>query len=122
MELGGNDPFIVLPDADVNKAVELAAIAKMFNSGQVCISAKRFIVADEIYDEFMEKFTVALRGLQAGDPMDPQTGYAPIVSVSERDYLLKQVQHAVEQGASLVLGGEAEELEGAWLKLRSSLT
>nr|WP_239670804.1 aldehyde dehydrogenase family protein [Vibrio variabilis] len=104
MELGGNDPFIVLADADVNKAVELAAIAKMFNSGQVCISAKRFIVADEVYDEFMEKFAAALGSLEAGDPMDPQTGYAPVVSVQERDYLLKQVQHAVEQGASLVLG------------------
>ncbi len=116
MELGGNDPFIVLDDADVNKAVELAAIAKMFNSGQVCISAKRFIVANEVYDEFMEKFVAALGSLKAGDPMEPQTGYAPVVSVQERDYLLKQVQHAVEQGASLVLGGEPEEREGAWLK------
>lgn len=116
MELGGNDPFIVLADADVNKAVELAAIAKMFNSGQVCISAKRFIVADEAYNEFMEKFAAALGTLKAGDPMDPQTGYAPVVSVQERDYLLEQVQHAVEQGASLVLGGESENLEGAWLK------
>lgn len=116
MELGGNDPFIVLGDADVGKAVELAAIAKMFNSGQVCISAKRFIVADEVYDEFMSKFKATLGSLKAGDPMDPQTGYAPVVSVQERDFLLKQVQRAVEQGASLVLGGEPEELEGAWLK------
>ncbi|GMQ49001.1 NAD-dependent succinate-semialdehyde dehydrogenase [Vibrio sp. 10N] len=116
MELGGNDPFIVLADADVNKAVELAAIAKMFNSGQVCISAKRFIIAEEIYDEFMDKFVAALASLKAGDPMDPQTGYAPVVSVQERDYLLNQVSHAVEQGATLVLGGESEDLPGAWLK------
>ncbi len=116
MELGGNDPFIVLADADVNKAVELAAIAKMFNSGQVCISAKRFIIEDAVYDSFMSKFTSILSSLKPGDPLSDETGYAPLVNVAERDHLISQVQNAVSQGAELVLGGEAEPLEGAWLK------
>ncbi|GAL28033.1 aldehyde dehydrogenase [Vibrio variabilis] len=116
MELGGNDPFIVLSDANVDKAVELAVIAKMFNSGQVCISAKRFIVADEVYDEFIDKFASVMASLKAGDPMTADTTYAPLVSVQERDALIEQINHAVKQGARLVVGGEAEALEGAWLK------
>lgn len=116
MELGGNDPFIVLSDANVDKAVELAVIAKMFNSGQVCISAKRFIVADEVYDEFIDKFASVMASLKAGDPMDADTTYAPLVSVQERDALIEQINHAVTQGARLVIGGEAKVLEGAWLK------
>ncbi|MGF1747688.1 NAD-dependent succinate-semialdehyde dehydrogenase [Vibrio cionasavignyae] len=116
MELGGNDPFIVLADADIDKAVELAAIAKMFNSGQVCISAKRFIVDDSVYDIFIDKFASALASLKAGDPMLDETGYAPLVNISERDQLLLQIQTAVSQGAQLIVGGEAEALEGAWLK------
>lgn len=111
MELGGNDPFIVLSDANVDKAVELAVIAKMFNSGQVCISAKRFIVADEVYDEFIDKFASVMASLKAGDPMTADTTYAPLVSVQERDALIEQINHAVKQGARLVVGGEAEALE-----------
>ncbi|MGR5178484.1 NAD-dependent succinate-semialdehyde dehydrogenase [Vibrio parahaemolyticus] len=116
MELGGNDPFIVLDDADVDKAVELAVMAKMFNSGQVCISAKRMIVADAIYDEFMDKFASVMASLKAGDPMSADTGYAPLVSVAERDFLLSQIKIATSQGAKVIVGGEAELLEGAWLK------
>ncbi|MCJ2376914.1 NAD-dependent succinate-semialdehyde dehydrogenase [Vibrio sp. ZSDZ34] len=116
MELGGNDPFIVLADADINKAVELAVIAKMFNSGQVCISAKRFIIEDAVYDSFMSKFTAILSSLKPGDPMSDETGYAPVVNVAERDHLISQIQTAISQGAELVLGGEAEPLPGAWLK------
>ena len=116
MELGGNDPFIVLADADVEKAADLALVAKMFNSGEVCTGAKRFIIAEEIYDEFLALFTQKMAVMKAGDPMDMATDYAPLVSEVECQSLLKQVHHAVEQGATLVLGGEREPLPGAWLK------
>lgn len=116
MELGGNDPFIVLADADVEKAVDLALIAKMFNSGEVCTGAKRFIIAEEVYDEFLTLFTQKMAAMKAGDPMDMATDYAPLVSEKECQLLIGQVQHAVAQGATLVLGGERETLPGAWLK------
>ncbi|EFP96824.1 NAD-dependent succinate-semialdehyde dehydrogenase [Vibrio caribbeanicus] len=116
MELGGNDPFIVLADADVEKAADLALVAKMFNSGEVCTGAKRFIIAEEIYDEFLALFTQKMAAMKAGDPMDMATDYAPLVSEIECQSLLEQVHHAVEQGATLVLGGEREPLPGAWLK------
>ncbi|AQS37816.1 NAD-dependent aldehyde dehydrogenase [Shewanella psychrophila] len=116
MELGGNDPFIVLADADVEKAADLALIAKMFNSGEVCTGAKRFIIAAQVYDEFMTLFTQKMAAMKAGDPMNMSTDYAPLVSEKECQSLLEQVHNAVKQGATLVLGGEREPLPGAWLK------
>jgi len=116
MELGGNDPFIVLADADVEKAADIALIAKMFNSGEVCTGAKRFIIAEEVYDEFMSLFTQKMAAMKAGDPMGMTTEYAPLVSEKECQSLLDQVQNAVTEGATLVTGGEREPLAGAWLK------
>ncbi|GIC76874.1 NAD-dependent succinate-semialdehyde dehydrogenase [Moritella sp. F3] len=116
MELGGNDPFIVLADADVEKAADIALIAKMFNSGEVCTGAKRFIIAEEVYDEFMSLFTQKMAAMKAGDPMDMTTEYAPLVSEKECQSLLEQIQNAVTEGATLVTGGERESLAGAWLK------
>lgn len=116
MELGGNDPFIVLADADVEQAADLALVAKMFNSGEVCTGAKRFIIAEEVYDQFMSLFIPKMAAMQAGDPMDMTTMYAPLVSEKECQSLLEQVKNAVKEGATLVLGGEREPLVGAWLK------
>lgn len=88
----------------------------MFNSGEVCTGAKRFIIADEIYDQFMALFSEKMAAMKAGDPMDMATDYAPLVSEKECQSLLNHVQGAVKQGATLVLGGEREALPGAWLK------
>ena len=116
MELGGSDPFIVLKDADMDRAVETGLTAKMFACGQACTAGKRFIIEESVYDEFLARFTKGLKKLKPGDPMDMKTGYGPMVSEQARDRLLGTVQHAVEQGAKLEMGGEKGDLPGAWLK------
>ena len=80
LELGGSDAFVVLADADVDKAVKWAVFGRHWNAGQVCVSSKRIIVADEIYDEFMEKYTKGVAALKAGDPMPTHKNSAPVVT------------------------------------------
>jgi succinate-semialdehyde dehydrogenase / glutarate-semialdehyde dehydrogenase len=106
LELGGSDPFVVLADADLERAATAGAQARCLNSGQSCIAAKRFIVVDAIYNEFMEKFTAAMAGLRVGDPLLDDTAIGPL---ARRDLLLdlhRQVQDSVALGAKVVLGGE----------------
>lgn len=107
MELGGSDPFIVFPDAPVDKAVKAAVYSRFLNAGQSCIAAKRIIVHKDIYDEFREKFLAAAIALRAGDPLDPQTEIGPMVSVAAADELERQLNDSIREGARLLCGGRA---------------
>ncbi|QDG50927.1 NAD-dependent succinate-semialdehyde dehydrogenase [Persicimonas caeni] len=112
LELGGSDPFIVLDDCNLDYTVEQAVRGRLINNGQSCIAAKRFIVEEGIYNDFVEKFRDALAGQTMGDPMDDATDLGPMARLDLRTTLHKQVQRSVDQGAKLVLGGEIPEREG----------
>jgi succinate-semialdehyde dehydrogenase / glutarate-semialdehyde dehydrogenase len=99
LELGGSDPFIVLADADVERAARAAATSRMLNNGQSCIAAKRFVVCDAVYDAFLSHFTRLVRALRVGDPMDPRTDVGPMATRAMRDDLDAQVQRSVAAGA-----------------------
>jgi succinate-semialdehyde dehydrogenase/glutarate-semialdehyde dehydrogenase len=114
LELGGSDPFIVLEDADLERAVEQAVASRFMNSGQSCIAAKRFILLESIADDFVARFAARVQALQPGDPLDEQTGLAPMARSDLRDELHQQVQKSIEQGAQLVCGGEPLEGDGAY--------
>lgn len=116
MELGGSDAFIVLEDADLDKTVEWAVWAKMNNTGQCCVAAKRYIVVDELADRFLEKFKAALSALTPGDPMDEATTLAPLSSEGAVVKLEKQVNQAVENGAKIALGGKRMNRPGAFME------
>ena len=106
LELGGSDAFIVLEDADLDKAVKHAISGRMGNSGQACTASKRFIVVDALADRFLEKFLSALGQFKPGDPMDKATTLAPLSSAQALEGLLKQVDMAVQHGARVVVGGK----------------
>ena len=106
LELGGSDPFIVLESADLEAAVTTAVKARMLNTGQSCIAAKRFILVDAIADQFLEKFIAAFRSLTLGDPMSPQTNVGPLATTAILEELDQQVQSAVAHGAQVLIGGE----------------
>lgn len=108
LELGGSDPFILLSTDDLDSAVESAVGARLENSGQACNAAKRFIVIDELYEPFMEKFTAALTAVKPADPNSPDTTVGPLSSKLAGDRLEDQVKRAVDQGAKLVAGGERD--------------
>lgn len=116
MELGGSDAFIVLEDADLDQAVTWGLWAKMNNTGQCCIAAKRFIVVEEIADHFLTKFKEAMAGLKAGDPMDGATTLGPLSSEGALNQLLKQVEGATAHGATLLLGGKRVDRPGAFME------
>jgi succinate-semialdehyde dehydrogenase/glutarate-semialdehyde dehydrogenase len=106
LELGGCDPFILLSTDDLDGVVEKATFARVDNCGQACNAAKRFIVIDSLYDEFLEKFTAAVLGTKQGVPTDPDIQIGPLSSVAAADRLSAQVQAAVDGGASIVSAGE----------------
>lgn len=112
MELGGNDAFIVLPDADMDKLAAIIPAARLYNAGQVCTSSKRFIVPDNLYDEFLKRATAIFSNVKMGDPMDPATTLAPMNSEKAKNKLQKQVDLAVENGAKVVYGNQPVELAG----------
>ena len=105
LELGGSDPFILLSTHDLDKTVEEAVAARLDNTGQSCNAAKRFIVADELYEPFLEKFTAALTAVRPGDPHSPDTVVGPLSSKTAADRLEDQVQRAVAHGATIFAGG-----------------
>jgi succinate-semialdehyde dehydrogenase / glutarate-semialdehyde dehydrogenase len=107
LELGGSDPFIVTASADLEEAVAIAVKARMLNSGQSCIAAKRFIVLDAVADAFTEKFVQAFRALKIGDPMNPLTDLGPLATLTMRDQIQQQVQAAIAGGAELLTGGNS---------------
>jgi succinate-semialdehyde dehydrogenase/glutarate-semialdehyde dehydrogenase len=112
LELGGSDPFIVMPGADLALAARIGARARCLNSGQSCIAAKRFIVFDEVYDAFLALFKDAMAGLVVGDPLDEATAVGPQARGDLRDELHAQVEASVAAGAHLVLGGHPIEGPG----------
>lgn len=112
LELGGSDPFIVMPSADLDAAVATAVDARTANNGQSCISSKRFLVHTDVYDEFVPRFTAAMAGLRMGDPLDEATQVGPIATSSGRDELAELVDDARAQGADILTGGLAPDGPG----------
>ena len=117
LELGGSDAFIVLDDADMDKAVRHAVSGRMGNSGQACTASKRLIVVEAVASEFLEKFSAAMGQFAAGDPMEKTTTLAPLSSAQALDTLLAQVEVAVQNGARVLMGGKrVPGLPGAFME------
>src|SRR6267142_798317 len=112
LELGGSDPFLILPSCDLDKAVQVAVAARVQNAGQSCIAAKRFIVHEKIAPEFEKRFVEKMRGLRVGDPQDDATELGPVASRQVLEDLDKQVRSAREQGATLACGGRRLDRPG----------
>jgi succinate-semialdehyde dehydrogenase / glutarate-semialdehyde dehydrogenase len=106
LELGGSDPFIVLADADIPKAAEAAVKARMVNFGQSCIAAKRFIIEESVYDEFLKLFQEHMRRLKGGNPMDESSDFACMARPDLASELYEQVRQSVEKGAKILFGGQ----------------
>ena len=106
LELGGSDPFIVMPSADVEKALDAAVTGRTLNNGQSCIAAKRFLVHEDMYDNFMEAFGERLASLAVGDPMDEKVQIGPLAMAQIRDEVAEQVEQSVAAGARRVAGAE----------------
>ncbi|MDN6490472.1 MAG: NAD-dependent succinate-semialdehyde dehydrogenase [Yaniella sp.] len=114
LELGGNDPFLVLDRDILPKAVKSALIGRMGNAGQACNAAKRIIVLEDLYDEFVEQLSEAVNKLELADPADEDTFIGPMSSASAADGLHEQVQDAITQGATVHAGGDFDSRGGAW--------
>ncbi|MFU8851431.1 NADP-dependent succinic semialdehyde dehydrogenase [Micromonospora sp. SL1-18] len=112
LELGGSDPFVVMPSADLDRAAEVATTARCQNNGQSCIAAKRFIVHTDVFDAFAEKFAARMSALTVGDPMDDGTDVGPLASDRGRAEVHAQVQDAADNGATILCGGELPAGEG----------
>ncbi|TKS99562.1 NADP-dependent succinic semialdehyde dehydrogenase [Streptomyces lasalocidi] len=112
LELGGSDPFIVMPSADLDRAAQVAVTARVQNNGQSCIAAKRFIVHADVYDAFAERFVAGMRALTVGDPMEEDTEVGPLASERGRDDLEELVDDARRGGARVLCGGERPEGPG----------
>jgi succinate-semialdehyde dehydrogenase/glutarate-semialdehyde dehydrogenase len=112
LELGGSDPFIVMPSADLAAAARVAALARLLNNGQSCIAAKRFIVHDAVYDEFERRFAAEMSAKTVGDPMQDSTDVGPLASEQQRDDVEKLVADAVARGARVLCGGAAPDRPG----------
>ncbi|HYL34854.1 MAG TPA: NAD-dependent succinate-semialdehyde dehydrogenase [Bryobacteraceae bacterium] len=112
LELGGSDPFIVMPSANVDQAARTAVKARTVNNGQSCIAAKRFIVHDSIYAEFERRFVEAMRALKVGDPMQPETEVGPLATPQILRELDQQVQEAATAGARVLTGGRPLQRPG----------
>lgn len=116
MELGGSDAFIVLADADIDEAVNLAWRVRLYNAGQVCTSSKRFIVADSLYDQFVAALKEKFQAMVPGDPMDDQTTLAPMNSKRAKEKLQDQVDRAIAGGATVAYGNEPIDLPGQFFQ------
>ena len=115
LELGGSDPFIVMPSADIDKAAKTAVTARIQNTGQSCICAKRMIVHADVYDAFMARFTAGMKAVKTGDPMAADTDMGPLSSAEQRQTVLDQIAQIEAAGATLLFGGEALLGPGAFL-------
>ena len=112
LELGGSDPFIVMPSADLDRAVETAVQARIVNNGQSCIAAKRFIVDERIVTRFEQKFVERMASLKVGDPMDPATDVGPLATADVLRGLQEQVEQTIQMGARVLLGGKRMNRQG----------
>ncbi|MBO9714679.1 NAD-dependent succinate-semialdehyde dehydrogenase [Sphingomonas sp.] len=115
LELGGSDPLIVMPSADLDAAARTAVTARVQNAGQSCICAKRMIVHADVYDAFLDKFVAGMKAVKIGDPMAADTVMGPLSSVEQRDTVLEQVTRAKAEGATLLFGAEPIDRPGAWM-------
>ena len=116
LELGGSDAFIVLEDADIDKTVDWAVIARMNNTGQCCVAGKRFIVVEAVADEFLKKFMAKLSALRVGHPLDKDTQLGPLSSEAAAVHLEDQVKRSVKEGAKILLGGKRIDRKGAYME------
>ena len=116
LELGGADAFVVLADAEMEKTVNWAVFGRHWNGGQVCVSSKRMIIADEVYDDFVEQYTAGVAKLQAGDPFDPATTLAPLSSQSAADELKVKISEAIKLGATATEVGPKVPSQGAFVQ------
>ena len=116
MELGGSDAFIVLDDADLEKAIPWAVWGRMYNAGQTCCASKRFIVLESVADAFLSKFKTALESLKPGDPMEESTTHGPLSSEAALVQLLGQVDSAVKHGAKVLIGGKRIDRPGSYMQ------
>jgi succinate-semialdehyde dehydrogenase/glutarate-semialdehyde dehydrogenase len=114
LELGGSDPYVVMPSADINRAAEVATTARCQNNGQSCIAAKRFIVHAEVYDAFVTAFVEKMSALRVGDPMDDATAVGPLATEQGRSDVEDQVRDAVSKGATVRCGGQRPDRPGWW--------
>jgi succinate-semialdehyde dehydrogenase/glutarate-semialdehyde dehydrogenase len=114
LELGGSDPYLILADADVSLAAEKCAAGRLLNAGQSCIGAKRFLVHNKVYDEFVAAFKKAMKTVKLGNPLDINTQMGPLANTSFRDDLHYQVEKSIKAGASCILGGEIPDMAGAF--------
>jgi succinate-semialdehyde dehydrogenase/glutarate-semialdehyde dehydrogenase len=114
LELGGSDAYLVLEDADIDKAADVAVAARMVNGGQSCIAGKRFVVLASVRAAFEKAFVERMAAIKPGDPNDPATRLGPLVSVKARDGVHDQVRRSLEKGARLLTGGEVPGRPGAW--------
>lgn len=112
LELGGSDPFIIMPSADLDRAVETAVQARVINNGQSCIAAKRFIVHEQIAEEFEQKFVQRMSSLKVGDPMDRATDVGPLATPDGMSSLQEQVDKTVQMGARVLVGGKHINRQG----------
>jgi len=116
LELGGSDAFIILEDADIDKAVEWAVVGRMNNNGQCCVASKRFIAVESIAEQFLEKFKDKLAELVVGDPMEAATHIGPLSTEAAAVKIADQVKRAVDGGAKILLGGERVDRAGAFMQ------
>ena len=114
LELGGSDPYLILEDADLKSAAKICTAGRLVNAGQSCIGAKRFIVVENVYYEFLEYFTYEMNKAIFGDPCDPEITMGPLASIALRDDLHKQVATSVKKGAEVVIGGDIPDRKGAY--------
>ncbi|MGN8225871.1 NAD-dependent succinate-semialdehyde dehydrogenase [Gracilimonas sp. BCB1] len=114
LELGGSDPSIILSDADTKASAETSVNSRLLNSGQSCIAAKRFVVVEDVYDEFLAEFTALMKSRKVGDPFEEDTDVGPQARIDLRDQLHEQVQESIKNGAELVLGGGKPEGKSAF--------
>jgi succinate-semialdehyde dehydrogenase/glutarate-semialdehyde dehydrogenase len=123
LELGGSDPYVVMPSADVERAAKIAVTARAQNNGQSCIAAKRFIVHTDVFDAFAERFAAGMRALKVGDPLEEDTEIGPLSTEQGRADLEELVDDAVENGATVLCGGERPDgFGGGWYYAPTVLT
>jgi succinate-semialdehyde dehydrogenase/glutarate-semialdehyde dehydrogenase len=114
LELGGSDAYIILEDADLEKATDLATYGRLQNNGQTCIAAKRFVVLEEIYDDFLELFTKKMKQAKMDKPTNEDAYYGPMARVDLRDEIHEQVEKTIKEGGKLILGGKIPNQKGAY--------
>jgi len=112
LELGSNDAFLVLEDADIDKAVDACVMGRINNNGQTCVAAKRFVIVDAVYDKFRDAYVEKMKQVQFGDPADKNTQLGPLAREDLRDKLHQQVKESIANGATCTIGGEVPDVEG----------